>query len=540
VVTYQIRADLKETDPPTWRGLEVASDANLAEVHDVLQVAFGWTDSHLHGFAAGPEFDSADAEHYLCPFDEEEGEQEGVPEEQVRLDEVLAEAGDTLAYTYDYGDGWDHLITLEAALPRPEGAPRAMCTGGERDGPAEDCGGVGNYELIAAATDPARPDHAVAKHEFAEMFGDEVDPGNFQTTPLDINDINAAMKRLGPNPVIDVAGLPVPLGELLGAVRSTDGLRTLRQLIAAAELASPVQVDAETARQMARPYTWLLERVGTGGIKLTSAGYLPPGHVAAAFAELGLAEEWIGRGNREADTWPVLRLRESAQKLGLLRKHRGELLCTARGRALRDDPVGLWWHLAERIPAGSADPFASQAALLFLAAIAGNLADDLGSTVASILGSIGWRLSDGTPPTSSEAFMAVRDTWEVLRRIGAITGERFGPRSETPTPEGVLFTRASLRTWPKQPRSKDYAFRRLCVVPAPTRASSGDRTEPSRRRRSGLSGVPARRACPWWRRAVPLRPAQREQQNLWCLGSFCRHSCASPRAVPASPRSSAS
>jgi hypothetical protein len=267
VVTYQVRVDLKETDPPTWRRLQVASDLNLAEVHDVLQVVFGWSDSHLHGFAAGPEFYSAEAEHYLCPFAEEEGEQEGVPEALVRLDEVLAEAGDTLAYTYDYGDSWDHLITLEAALPRPDGAPRAVCTDGERDGPAEDCGGVGSYELIAAAADPARPDHARARLEFAEIFGSEVDPGDFQTTPFDTNDIDAAMKRLGPNPAIDLATIPVPLGELVRAVRSADSLRTLRQFIAAADLASPVQVRPQTARRMVRPYTWLLERVGADGIK---------------------------------------------------------------------------------------------------------------------------------------------------------------------------------------------------------------------------------------------------------------------------------
>lgn len=454
-MTYRVRADLKETDPPTWRRLEIASDVNLAELHDILQVAFGWTDSHLHGFAAGPEFYSAEAERYLCPFDEEEGEPEGVPEAQVRLDEVLANAGDMLVYAYDYGDGWEHLVTLEAALPRLDGAPRAVCTDGRRDGPAEDCGGVDSYELIAAATDPARPDHAAARLDFAAMFGDEIDPGSFQTTPFDINEINAAMQRLGPNPAIDVASLPVPLAGLLRAVRSTDSLRTLRQLIAAADLGSPVRVDSETARRMVRPYAWLLERVGTGGIKLTSAGYLPPVHVTAAFTELGLAEEWIGQGNREADTWPVLHLRESAQQLGLLRKHRGQLLRTTRGRALLDDPVGLWWQLAERTPVGAADPFTSQSALLYLIAIGGNAAGDLDATVASILGSIGWRLVDGTPPTSREAFTAGRDTLEVLRRIGAIAGEPFGPRAETPTADGVLFARASLCTWPKQRHSRD-------------------------------------------------------------------------------------
>jgi len=446
VVTYRVRVELKETGPPVWRGFELASDLNLAELHDILQVAFGWTDSHLHGFAAGPEFYSDDAERYLCPYDEKEGEVEGVPEAEVRLDEVLAEPGDTLSYAYDYGDGWLHLITLEAVRPRNDGIPRAVCTGGGRDGPAEDCGGVYSYELIAAATDPASPGHSAAVLQFREMYGDNIDPADFCTTPFDVDQINTRLRQLGPNPAIDTARLPVRLRELLGAVRSTDGLRTLRQLTAAAELSSPIQVAPATAAGMVRPYTWLLDRVGGGGIKLTSAGYLPPVHVVAAFAELGLAREWIGQGNREADTLPVLELRESAQKLGLLRKYKGELLQTSRGRALRDDPVALWWHLAERMPIAPADPLESQASLLFLVVIAGGTADDIGETVAHILGSIGWMLPDGTAPTPWRAVAAARDTYGVLLRMGAIAGERFSAGSHLPTAEGTLFARAALTT----------------------------------------------------------------------------------------------
>ena len=37
-------------------------------------------------------------------------------------------------------------------------------------------------------------------------------------------------------------------------------------------------------------------------------------------------------------------------RLGLLRRYRGMLLATPRGRKLRGDPVGLWWHLAEQLP----------------------------------------------------------------------------------------------------------------------------------------------------------------------------------------------
>ncbi|MGN6796344.1 MAG: plasmid pRiA4b ORF-3 family protein, partial [Streptosporangiaceae bacterium] len=401
-VTYRVRVDLKETKPPTWRRLQLASDLNLAEVHDILQVAFGWTDSHLHGFAAGPEFYSPDAERYLCPFDVKEGEDEGTPEEQARLDEVLAEVGHTLAYAYDYGDGWQHLLTLEAVLHREDGALRAVCIGGERDGPAEDCRGVASYELISAATDPASPGHALAVIEFAEIFGDHADPREFRSTPFDINQVNAALGRLGANPSVDVAALPAPLSEIVRSVRSTDGLRTVRQLIAAVGLAEPVEVEVAIATRMVRPYTWLLDRVGSEGIRLTAAGYLPPVHVAAALGDLGLAEEWSHQGNRESDMWPVLHLRESAQKMGLVRKHRGDLRQTATGRKFRDDPVALWWHLATRMPLRSADAFELQAGLLILLAIAGEVADDRDASVAHILGSIGWSLPDGTPPTRTE------------------------------------------------------------------------------------------------------------------------------------------
>lgn len=52
-------------------------------------------DPHLHRFGCGSEYYSHDTEYYLCPFEVGEGET-GVPEDQVRLDEVLVEIGDKL------------------------------------------------------------------------------------------------------------------------------------------------------------------------------------------------------------------------------------------------------------------------------------------------------------------------------------------------------------------------------------------------------------------------------------------------------------
>src|SRR3954465_15899725 len=107
----------------------------------------------------------------------------------------------------------------------------------------------------------------------------------------------------------------------------------------------PVEPDPAAVE----PYRWLLTRVGDG-IRLTQAGHLPPAVVEETMHILGWDADWIGTMNREDQTYPVQELRELAGRMGLLRKHRGTLLPTAIGRSCAQDPLALWWHLADRLP----------------------------------------------------------------------------------------------------------------------------------------------------------------------------------------------
>lgn len=446
-VTLRVRVDLACTKPPVWRRLELASDLFLDDIHEIMQAAFGWTDSHLHRFGCGPEYYSHQTEYYLCPFSVDEGD-EGVPEDQVRLDEVLADAGDKLFYLYDFGDDWQHVIRLEAALAREESAPRAICTGGRRPGPAEDCGGIGGYALLVAATDPGHPDHAAARTEYADLYGSDVDPRDWAPTPFDVDRVNCVLADLGNIATAhEIAGPP---RDLLDAMRTIDGQHQLRCLLGSARLGDPVLIGADTAAVAVRPYTWLLDRVGDDGIKLTQAGYLPPVHVEAAFTELGFNEVWIGAGNREDLTYPVLHLRESAQRVGLLRKQRGRLLATARGRALRTDPVGLWWQLAQRTPVASNDRCVYQAGLLYLAAVAAGITEDHETIVAELLDALGWRCGDESPITARSAAAATSEIKDTLRRMDLL--QRSGSAlngQECPTRNAVDFARAALTAWPQ-------------------------------------------------------------------------------------------
>lgn len=444
-VTLRVRADLTGTKPPVWRRLELASDLFLNDVHRIMQAAFGWTDSHLHQFGCGPDYYSSETEYYLCPFSVDDGE-DGIPAEQVRLDEVLVDVGDNLFYAYDFGDGWQHVILLEAVLDRDESTPRAVCTAGRRPGPAEDCGGVHGYELLVAATDPTHPDHARARAEYTECFGPDVDPRGWAPTPFDIDQVNRLLAD--PGAAADESnGL---LTDLLDRMDDPNSRRRLAELLTGARLDEPVLIDVDAAVAAVRPYAWLLDRVGEDGIKLTGAGYLPPVHVEAAFTELGFDAEWIGKGNREDMTYPVLDLRESAQRLGLLRKNRGRLLATTRGRALRPDPVGLWWYIAERTPATTRDRYSNDAALLYLVVVAAGVTDGFDGVVAELLAALGWVHRDRTPITPAEAGSAARDVSDILRRMGLLEQEKsMRPWRERPTRGAADFARAALTAWPR-------------------------------------------------------------------------------------------
>ena len=150
---YQLKVTLRYTRPPIWRRLEVRGDTTLERLHDTLQIAMGWTDSHLHQFVAKGVI-------YGAP-DHDWGQQ--IEDEAVvRLDQILRRPKAKLLYEYDFGDSWQHEVVLEKLLPLdPEcHAGGALVTGGRRACPPEDCGGVGGYyRLLGILTDPKHPEH---------------------------------------------------------------------------------------------------------------------------------------------------------------------------------------------------------------------------------------------------------------------------------------------------------------------------------------------------------------------------------------------
>ncbi len=184
---YVVRIDLDNARPPIWRRLRLASDLTLGQMHDLVQIAMGWTDSHLHHFVMGPDDRDLRRQYFLAPYDIEEGEQ-GIDEDDVRLDQVLAKPGQRLFYEYDFGDGWWHTIKLEKVEPWVDGAPDAVCVTGRRACPPEDIGGIYGFEealtLLAGQTDGVDP-------EWVKQITDWL--GDFDPTHFSVDEVNEAL-----------------------------------------------------------------------------------------------------------------------------------------------------------------------------------------------------------------------------------------------------------------------------------------------------------------------------------------------------------
>ena len=177
---FQLKVALKGVKPPVWRRILVPADITLARLHDVLQVAMGWTDSHLHMFVAdGIEYGEPDPDDFR-PV---------ISERRARLYEVLERPKEKLRYDYDFGDGWEHDVVLESVHPAEPGPLKAVCLTGKRACPPEDCGGPYGYmELIEILANPSDPEH----EEMAEWLGGELDPEEFQIDA--VNQLLAKMR----------------------------------------------------------------------------------------------------------------------------------------------------------------------------------------------------------------------------------------------------------------------------------------------------------------------------------------------------------
>jgi len=174
IVTMRIA--LLDTDPLVWREVEVPVSITLKQLHGVVQAAMEWEDDHLWSFAVGREEISQSQATKLS------------------LQDLLGPRKTKLLYTYDFGDCWEHELTVIRPRPAEMGVAYPRYLAGEGGAPPEDCGGIpGFYAKLEALADPHHPD----REEIEEWFGD-YDPSVFDEQPIKDRLARIAARRSAP------------------------------------------------------------------------------------------------------------------------------------------------------------------------------------------------------------------------------------------------------------------------------------------------------------------------------------------------------
>jgi hypothetical protein len=169
-----LRITMAAIVPPIWRLIRVPDQFTLHQLHRVLQIVFSRLDYHLYAFELG-------SRQFEAPDPESEAEDSTA----IRLCDLDLSPGSQFAYMYDFGDGWEHQIVVEAVLPMPsengpDWSPRLL--DGERAAPPEDAGGPpGFMDVMEALKDQRHPRH----EEIRNWVGRTYDPGKFDAWAVD-------------------------------------------------------------------------------------------------------------------------------------------------------------------------------------------------------------------------------------------------------------------------------------------------------------------------------------------------------------------
>jgi hypothetical protein len=182
VPLYQLKVTLKGTKRPVWRRILVRSDMTLDRLHNVIQRAMGWTNSHLHNF------ELENRTYGIPDYDELDWGPPTLNEKRYAIADIAPQVRKSFTYRYDFGDDWEHKVVLEKVLPADPEFLHPVCLGGANACPPEDCGGIGGYsEMLEILADEDNPERA----DFEQWLGYEFDPEYF-----DLALTNQSLRRM--------------------------------------------------------------------------------------------------------------------------------------------------------------------------------------------------------------------------------------------------------------------------------------------------------------------------------------------------------
>lgn len=150
----QLKIELRGVKPVVWRRILVPETVTLAKLHGILQWTMGWTNSHLHEWHIAHR-------RYGMPDREWPEEEPLTDDRRVRLNTFIEAGVRRFTYLYDFGDDWEHVVTVEDLVSPDPNQPPIVCVAGANACPPEDVGGPHGYaDFLKAPADPRHEEHA--------------------------------------------------------------------------------------------------------------------------------------------------------------------------------------------------------------------------------------------------------------------------------------------------------------------------------------------------------------------------------------------
>ena len=185
---YQFKITLRDSKPPIWRRIQVPDTYTFWDLHIAIQDVFGWSDYHLHEFEM---IHPSSKRKVRIGFPDEDFGRDILPNWKQKISDYFSMENKKSDYLYDFGDSWEHEITLEKILASEKGVNYPKCVKGKRACPPEDCGGLWGYEeFLEAIKDPEHEQH----NEMLEWIGEEFDPEYFDPNEITFDDPDKRLK----------------------------------------------------------------------------------------------------------------------------------------------------------------------------------------------------------------------------------------------------------------------------------------------------------------------------------------------------------
>lgn len=184
---YQFKIAIKNSKPPIWRRCIVPAGITFSELSEIFVDVMGWNGCHLSKF----EFKNLrliildncrefiDFNSYMYDY---------LESSETIIDEFV-EDNSWFTYTYDFGDEWQHRVTVEKVIENYEyNYPLVIKYKG--DCPIEDCGGIlGYYHILNIINDKNHPEY----DEYMEFLKVQGYPKEYRVD--EVNDILKAGGR---------------------------------------------------------------------------------------------------------------------------------------------------------------------------------------------------------------------------------------------------------------------------------------------------------------------------------------------------------